>query len=156
MKQADSRSFLASLYGFVVRYATWPTITLLFTGFLLSVSGFTLRAAALGPDNKALDARFFYRPDQVRDLLEALGQRGRSLYAISEVTLDLVFPFLYAGILAVLIVNLYDAQAARSLLLAPLFGMTADLLENITAATLAWTYNGQSSPLARVRSPRGS
>ena len=56
-------------------------------------------------------------------------------YAVSELTLDVLFPFVYATLVGLLIVKLWEKQTAKRLLWLPLVAVGADLLEN---ATLAW------------------
>jgi hypothetical protein len=148
MRQDRQPSRLDSLHAFFDRLATWPVLALLIILFVLGTQAFTARRDALGYQNQVLDARTFYNPDDVQKLMEALGPQGRNLFAITELTLDLIFPFVYGGLLALLLVRLYDRRVARYLVIVPIIGIAFDLLENITAATLAWTYSRQPSPLA--------
>jgi hypothetical protein len=73
-------------------------------------------------------------------LFAALDRQYLALYAWSEITLDLVFPFLYGPLTAMLIVRLYSPRYAW-LLLAPLVSVAADLTENFSIAYLAVMYN---------------
>lgn len=137
-----------ALHKWLTRWATWPVIALLFIAYVLCTQGFDARRAALGYGLRVLDVRFAYTPADVQHLFEALGAGGRSLYALTEVTLDLVFPFVYGGLLAILVLNLFSRERARYLVLVPVLGVVFDLLENITVALLAWTYAGGTSPAA--------
>ena len=143
---------IETLHRRLIRLAAWPAIALLFVVYLLCTQGFDARRAALGYGIRTLDVRFAYTPATAQQLFEALGSGGRHLYALTEVTLDLIFPFVYGGLLAFLIVNLFRREAARYLVLIPVLGLVFDLLENVTVATLAWTFTGQASPLAWVAS----
>jgi len=143
------------------RLATWPVAALLLVAWLLCDWGFSIReqslcremlrsagAAGLRCEGPTLDPRFTYTPGQARDLLAALGPDGRRIYAWTEVTLDLVFPFVYGTLFGILLVRLARPPAARRLLWLPALTAAADLLENVTVAILAWTFAGRASPLA--------
>ena len=137
-----------ALHKWLARLSAWPVIALLFIAYLLCTQGFDVWHAALGYELRILDVRFAYTPEDARLLFEALGAGGRSLYALTEVTLDLVFPFVYGGLLAILVANLFSRGRARYLVLVPILGLVFDLLENVTVALLAWTFAGRTSPLA--------
>jgi hypothetical protein len=130
------------LHAFVGRIATWPAVALLFIGFVLCTLGFTARSERLGNNPPLLDVRYWYAPADVKALFDKLGQDGLSFYALTEVTLDLAFPFIYGGLLLILIYRLLEPKPARILLLVPLVGMISDLLENFSIALMAWTYTG--------------
>jgi hypothetical protein len=112
------------------------------------------RAARAGaPDGKGLDGDLGgYDGAEARDFLAGLGERGRRLYATTEVTLDLAFPLVYVTLLAVLIVRVYAERTAKYLVLLPALGGVADVLENCILAYLAWSFDGQASGWARVAS----
>src|SRR5574341_471455 len=96
------RSFLSlvmldRLHAWLKRSSTWPVFAILLFQFLLANQGFQWRREILGYEVRVLDVRFGYRPQEAVDLLNTLGPNGRSLYALTEITLDLVFPFFYSG-----------------------------------------------------------
>lgn len=135
--------------------ATWPAFALLFILFVLCSLGFewrkkVIKRAAGGKDVIVFDGRYSYTPDEARDLLEMIGERGRRIYAITQVTLDLVFPFVYGGLLVIMLFRLYGDPGY--LLLVPLITVAADLLENLTTTYLALSYGGESSPVTRAAS----
>jgi hypothetical protein len=141
----------ARVYGRLTFLTTWPAVGLLVVLFMLCVAGFDWRAGELGRNNQLLDARWWYTPGEARDLLNALGERGRSLYSTTEVTLDLLFPAVYGGLFAALIGNLYrDRATARLLALVPACGALADWCENGLVAYLAWSFDGREDPVAVV------
>ncbi|MCG8466756.1 MAG: hypothetical protein MJB57_00900 [Gemmatimonadetes bacterium] len=96
-----------------------------------------------------LDAERWYTPARVVALFDVLGPDGRRLYAISEVTLDLVFPIAYGLLLATVLVRLVGWSGPLWSLL-PIGAALADVLENITIATLAVSYRGTESALMWV------
>ena len=130
--------------------ATWPRIGLLFLVGLACVAGFEWRARKLGRENRALDGRRWYTPEQARAFFEAIGAGGRRLYAATQLTLDVLFPLVYGALFAALILRVYPPGRAVYLAHVPLLGTLADLLENVTTAYLALRFDGRPSQVARV------
>ena len=96
-----------------------------------------------------LDSRGWYTPAEAAALFDALNQldgSARDVYAITALTIDMVFPASYGLLLAVLLLWLFRGGAPLYLL--PLTLASADVLENITVAALAFSYNGTATPLA--------
>ena len=139
-----------AIYRCIEQVATWPWVALLFTFFLLCLWGFEWRQKKLGYGNRILDGRSRYSPKDVRQFFQAIGADGRRLYAITELTLDVLFPLIYGSLFAALILRLYEGGVARSLVLVPLVLIAADLAENVTVAIMASRFNGQDPPLAKV------
>jgi hypothetical protein len=139
---------LDSLYRRLEAKANWAVVTLFFAGFMLCAGGFDWRRDALGCEIQLLDGRWLYNPPQVAELFNALGSDKLKTYATTELTLDLVFPFVYSTLLALLIVRLYSAGKAKRLILLPVFGALADLSENFTIACLAFGFDGSPSSFA--------
>jgi hypothetical protein len=141
---------MTRVYGRMTFLTTWPAVGLLFVAFLVCQFGFNLRAEALGLGKEVLDTQRWYTPADARRLLEDLGPDGRTLYARTEVTLDLEFPVVYGSLFVALIGNLFPPPAARRVAFVPVLGGFADWVENGLAAYLAWTFDGREDPLARV------
>ncbi len=141
---------LGKLHGFAGRIATWAVIALLFIAFVACTLGFIARMERLGNTPPLLDGRLWYTPAEVQVLFDKLGQAGRSDYALTELTIDLAFPFVYGGILLILIYRLFEPKRARILLLLPFIGAICDLLENASIAVMAWTYRGSPPDFAAV------
>ena len=116
-------------------------MALLFGIFVLCSGGFDWRSKRLGCENRALDARFWYSPEQACVFFNAIGPTGRRIYAMTQVTLDLVFPLTYGTLFALLIVHVYDQSLAGTLVWVPVLAAITDLLENVTTAFLAWQFN---------------
>ncbi len=134
------------------RLPAWPLIALLFIGFLLCDLGFDWRSEELGSHIKILDARGWYSPVDARDLFESLGEDGRRIYALTEVTLDLAFPLIYGTLFALLICQLYRAPASDWLILLPVISVMTDLTENSLLFYLAMTFNGQTAFITWIAS----
>lgn len=143
------------IYQQLDRIATWPVFALLVILFILCYLGFqwrhkVMKGIASGHDVSLFDARDSYTPDEARDLLEMIGARGRRIYAVTQITLDVVFPFVYGGLFVILLFKLYGHPGY--VLLVPLITVVADLLENLTTVYLALSYKGLSSPVTRAAS----
>jgi hypothetical protein len=128
--------------------ATWPAVALVFIAYVICSQGFNWRATVLGPQIHLLDTRIVYSPVDAQKLFELLGDQGRRLYAITELSLDLVFPLIYGSLFIVFLFRLYDGDPGRFLIRLPLLTMAADWLENGTAAYLALSFDGRPSALA--------
>ena len=141
---------LTFLHNKLQGIAVWPVVAILIFAFLACSFIFEWRQEALGYQAKILDARFGYSPLDVVALFEQLGESGRKLYAITEISLDLIFPFIYGLLFAAFIIRLYSRKSARWLVLIPVLAVIADLLENSMIAYLAWGFNGQESKLVWI------
>jgi hypothetical protein len=144
------------IYQQLDRFATWPVFILLLVLCGLCLLGFQWRAKALneragGKEIVTFDGRYAYTPEEARDLLEMMGERGRPFYAVTQMTLDLVFPLVYGSLFLIMIFRLYGDPGY--LLLVPVIASVADLLENFTNTYLALSYQQGSVPsLARFSS----
>lgn len=136
-----------AIYRLVERKATWQMTGLLFILFILCLAAFDWRNGVVG---ETLESARSYTPAEANEIFKKMGAEGRTTYALTEITLDLVFPLVYGGLFAILIFRLYSREAARWLLLIPFILVVSDLLENFTAAYLAWSFKEgqQPSPIA--------
>ncbi len=126
---------------------------LIFVG-LLCLIGFSRRDDYFGEKNKDLDYRYRgYTQQEVHDLLYNIGPNGRETYAISAVTLDLVFPLTFGTLMVFITVRNYPKRIGKWLLLLPALTVGLDLLENISIVYLTMSYTpGQLSSFADVAS----
>ena len=137
-----------ALYNLIYRLASWPVVALLFIAYITFSLGFAWRQTILGSQVHLLDARFFYSPTEAQKLFEMLGSQGRQIYAITELSLDLIFPLIYGSLLAIFLIRMYSGETGKNLIMLPLLVMSADLLENGTSAYLALSFDGNASTLA--------
>ena len=131
----------------VERLATWRTAVAASVGFAGCVAGLVWRHSRLaGLD--LLDSRGWYTPAEATTLFDALDRldpSARAVYATTALTVDMVFPACYGLLFAVLLSWLF--RAGLPLYLLPLALAAADVLENLTVATLALSHDGAPSPL---------
>src|SRR4030095_4212312 len=107
----------------------------LVVGFAL----FLLRRKSLGgaatPDSFWLG----YTPAQVADFLKQIGPAGRSLYAWTQLTLDVVFPVIYVVCIWRTRARTASPAIGPLLIWLPFVVAGFDLVENVLTAYLAWT-----------------
>jgi hypothetical protein len=135
------------VYGKFHFLRSWRAVAWLFILWLACDIGFKLRLKyALGPCYPAPDGSIWYTPAQVKDLFDHWGPTGRVVYAVSEFTLDLLFPLVYGSLFAALIGNLFPPHLAQRLALCPLLAVVADVAENAQLAYCALTYDPPCDP----------
>lgn len=126
-------------------------ILLLFNTRGLAISSLALQEAASGLS--ILDTRLVYTQADVRQLLKALGETGRSAYQLTHLTLDLVFPIAYslffasASLWLTEKLGLSTPQKQRIAVLLLLAGVF-DLLENFSIMGMVAAYPSQVPALA--------
>lgn len=150
---------MQKLINFLSRYiATLSGFISLSIVLGLCVKTFSWRTKQLmfGTENKLLDSRFWYTPTDVQNFFayidSNIGKAGLNLYALTQVTLDVVFPIAYGTLLAALITLLYSAEAAQRLIIIPILAALADLGENFILAYLASNHSITVSSIAWVAS----
>lgn len=108
----------------------------------------------LSGGRRPLDLLFHYTPEQAAAVMAAFTKQGRNLYCLFALTGDLLYPFCYSCLLALLITaTLRRANVrGRATLLntVPLGALVFDLLENLCLAVMAWRFPWWSDTLARL------
>jgi hypothetical protein len=141
--------------------ANAKTISLFIALYALIAAGILPRAekrikadsGGVGP----IDLRFSYTPEEVYEMIAAYGEQGRRFYAVIELTMDLIYPFVYATLLALLITSSFrrllprDHALQRAHVL-PYGVMLADYLENVGVVTMLIRYPARYPLLARITS----
>jgi len=131
------------------RFATRQQLGLLAVVFMACLAAFTHRETVTwrGRDVPAElrvvpDARLGYNSADILAYFEAIGSRGRGLYVATQLTVDLIFPVVYAILLASLLGKLYSPRSAW--VWVPVAAAAADVSENILLVSLACTYAGET------------
>ena len=184
-------SLFQRLRGFYNYFANLRGFSILAIVSLICLSGFQWRANRfnLGAENKLLDSRFWYTPEDVQKFFECIDtikinidivKTGLDLYAVTQVSLDLLFPIVYGTLFAVLIIFLYKARSFKRfkiqrvtllkltltlpkeiviprfklshLILIPTLAIIGDFGENFITVFLAWSYPNVSSSLVWLAS----
>ena len=99
-----------------------------------------------------LDTRQWYSPAEAADVFAALDRLdpgARQLYALTELTLDMVFPVAYGTLIAISLFRLFEKRGT-TLMWLPLAAAGADILENLTVSYLALPFDGEATALAWI------
>jgi hypothetical protein len=133
----------------ISKLASWRGILFLLAILIFCLFGFKWRSRQLklDADHKLLDSRFWYSPNEVRDFFDFLGEK-LNLYALTQVTLDFIFPITYGFIFAILTTLLYSEGVSQKIIVVPLLATIFDLGENFILAYLAFNHVGKTSLLA--------
>ena len=81
-----------------------------------------------------LDLKFFYNEDIVIKNFNAIGTDGRSVYVLSSLLLDTLYPILYTSLFLGAYVKLF--KSSQIILFLPLTAFSFDILENIQITML--------------------
>src|SRR5262245_2557775 len=118
------------LHARFMALATWPLIALLVAAYILIQLAFDKRAEFLGTEPSVPDVRTRgYTPQDIACLIRTWGPDKARLYAITQVTLDLVFPVVYGLLFATLMAQVYSSGYWRLFVLLPLIAVVTDLGE---------------------------
>jgi hypothetical protein len=103
------------------------------------------RIEALSGGVRAIDFLIIYSPEKAYDMIGAYGQQGRQYYATIALTLDTIFPLALALVLSLVLAYVFHRAYSREgvlqrAVLVPPAAMAADLLENISIATMLLMY----------------
>jgi len=157
----DKTAAVANLWMFLAVLA----VSLVFTFVLFprSAKNYPLKPAVTGkPPVRVgtLDGQFAgYSPSDVEPKFKELGDDGLDAYFSQEWKLDLVFPWVYALLLAIPIVWIGQTTAApRWLVLFPFLAALFDYVENLTAMAMirAWQKTGAVPYALKVLGSIGS
>jgi len=153
---------IGRLSRLTARLANVRSLVILFI-FLLpfNLLIFPARTARLkelsGIADPIFDASFSYAPDVAYKLIGSLTEDGRRLYAITQVTVDLVYPILYNLFLTALMAFVFarafpTGSPMQRLPLLPYATLLADYAENICLVVLLLAYPAELTALARLAS----
>lgn len=143
------------------KFGNWSCliVSLIVSGLCIQSFMWRSNKLMLSAENELLDSRFSYNPTDVQQFFAHLNKidtnidianNGLKLYALTQVTLDFIFPLAYGILFTALIFILYQENPPQWLLWLPTLAIVADIGENFTLAFLAWTYSESSSPLAWI------
>lgn len=139
-----------SLYERVRPFAQWRVIVFLILTNFVCMSLFNWRHRQLN-NIETPDSMRHYTPEQLTAFFMSIGENGRRLYALTQITLDVAYPAVYGLLFATLLVILFPWAKTRCIVLLPLLSVLFDLLENFTTAYLAWTFDGlRTTNLGRI------
>jgi hypothetical protein len=110
-----------------------------------------------GEAGPVLDVRFGYSPEEVHAYAGALGPKGRRLYALTQITLDLAYPALYSlflsGLLVAVLSRGFSGRRGIAWLVTIPFGIALiDVAENLSIIALLGRFPATPLGLAHLAS----
>lgn len=142
----------------LIRLANGRSLLILFLLFLLTTSViFPLMSAIIEDPTgelEKIDTKFFYTSTELYEILDAYGDQGRRVYALSHLTADVLFPLVYAFFFGLLIAYIFQRAFPKDswvqqLNLVPIMLLIFDLIENVSVVILLLAYPTQMEGLAR-------
>lgn len=147
----------------IQKHANWRTALVLLVALaalsmLLNVTNAPIGLRSLTAHSGGLvivDMRADYTPEDVYELLEALGPQGRRLYATMHLTADAVFPVVYSSFFALITAWLLRSLAGadrpvQRLILLPYVAGLSDLSENVCVLVMNAAFPQRIDALAWV------
>jgi len=143
----------AELFQYLAK-PVWILLLILLFVITISVvfpAGKTL--LGIPPELESLDTTLTYSPKQAFELLETYSPAQRQVYALTHVTLDLLFPVVFTLTLGAVITYFTNSvfqpnSRWRGLYLFPLVLFCLDMLENSLVISLALTHPNSPQILA--------
>ncbi len=147
---------MTALTTFLNRIANWKTLVFLlaayvsFPAYWLKNAEATINQLAgkpIGP----IDLTFGFNPNRTLQMVADYGPEARAYYTRVELTIDIIYPIVYALLFAVILTLLFRNKSYKPFAwatLLPFVSQLFDLLENATIVGLLTTYPAQSPVLA--------
>ena len=85
-----------------------------------------------------LDLEFFYNEGTVVKYFNAMGSDGRSVYVLSSLLLDTIYPILYTSLILGAYSKLF--KSSQAILFLPITAFSFDILENIQITMLNFNF----------------
>ncbi|MFN8534937.1 MAG: hypothetical protein U0556_15480 [Dehalococcoidia bacterium] len=115
------------------------------------------RFAAYSGGGQPLDLNFGFSPEFAFQLIDALGPDGRTFALIIELTMDVVWPIVYALFLSTLLAWLFSkgfppTSPLQRLIVVPFLAMAADYAENVGIIAMLLVYPARLDAIAQITS----
>jgi hypothetical protein len=130
---------------------------------LVMMALFNIRGRALqawsGYVDPILDVKFGYSPAFAHERIRALGEGGRQIYALTQLTLDIAYPIAYTLLFSLIVIRLYQPFSHKkwvhALRWVPFVAGGADVVENVNIAAMLMLFPIESGVLATIASVAG-
>jgi hypothetical protein len=134
--------------NFIVKYANRKSALILF-GLVIIINVLLVLSMSGNPDLKPLDLQLTYDAEKEYDLIGAYSESERKTYILVELTLDVIYPIVYALLFSFLLFMLHkDIQIAKF----PFVITILDFVENGGIVTLLINYPKEMHGLATFTS----
>ena len=101
---------------------------------LLNICGLIFLLLPHNIFSNMLDLELFYNKENVVKNLSSMGPDGRSIYVLSSLLLDTVYPILYLSLFLGAYFKLF--RSSKAILLVPIIAFSFDILENLQITRL--------------------
>jgi len=138
---------------FLNRLASWKSL-LIFLAIYLLFNGYILKNAEnkineyAGKSVGIIDLTFGFNPQKTLMMVREYGDEARSFFATTEMTIDLVYPIVYAFLFGIILTLLFRRSSFQWVNILPFICLLLDYLENITVVILLLSYPQQSVTIA--------
>ena len=142
----------------LIRLATGRNLLILFLLFILTTSVvFPLMSSLIedpAGELEKIDTKIYYSPAELYEIIDAYGDQGRRVYAVSHLSADVLFPLVYSFFFGLLIAYIFQRAFPKDswvqrLNLVPFVLLIFDLLENLGVVILLLAFPTQMEGLAR-------
>ena len=101
---------------------------------LLNICGLIFFLLPYNIFSNMLDLELFYSKENVVENFSTMGPDGRSIYVLSSLLLDTVYPILYLSLFLGAYFKLF--RGSKAILLVPIIAFSSDILENLQITRL--------------------
>jgi hypothetical protein len=146
---------MTNLNRFLNRIANWKSF-LIFFGIYLLFAGYIFKNAENRIDELAgqsigiIDLTLGFNPQKTLNMVAEYGVAARAYYAKVEMTIDAVYPIVYAFLLAIILTLFYRKKRFTWINKLPFIVVAFDYIENINIIILLHSYPQQSPIIATL------
>lgn len=132
--------------NFITKHANGKNSSILL-GMVIIINVFLALSMGGNPNLQPLDLQLYYSPEKAYELLSVYNETERFYYIIAELTLDVVYPLVYALLLSFILFMLHkDSRIAKF----PFLITIIDYLENAGIVTMLISYPNELHGVARI------
>lgn len=122
---------------------------LILLGIVILINVLLVLSMGGNPDLKPLDLQLSYSPEKAYELISAYNETERFQYILVEITLDVIYPIVYALLFSFILFMLHkDVQIAKF----PFLISILDFIENGGIVTMLASYPNELHVVARFTS----
>lgn len=140
---------MKTISNFLYRIANWKSLVLFLAIYVVFPAYFLKNAEAkinelAGKEVGIVDLTIGFNPQQTLDMVAAYGDEARAYYAQVEMTIDVVYPIVYAILIGIILSLLFKNTALSMVNVLPFATVLLDYIENSNTVTLLYSYPQQS------------
>lgn len=146
---------MRNLSNFLIRISNWKTLAIfliiyiLFNSVLLKSAEARINELADKPIG-VIDLTFGFDPQKSMDMVADYGEAARAYYARIEMTLDVVYPAVYAFLFGIILTLIYREKSYAWVNGLPFAAMLFDYMENVNILVLLNAFPEQPMIFAQM------